>query len=95
MELQKRLDDASNAVRIAACSTLSVHAPDLNTDEAEVLVKGILVHMDDDEGSVREAVCTVMLKLTASHSELLRTVVPAITAKHRHQGCVHRLLNAC
>jgi hypothetical protein len=59
-ELHKRLDDAHNAVRVAACGALRAFAltagPSYCDTNSRYLVAGVVIHMDDSDPAVQ--VCT-------------------------------------
>ena len=94
-EMQKRLDDASNAVRIAACSTLSTCAVCLTVADSEALVHAIAVHMDDADVAVREAVCRVMVSAASRHPEAVSSAVQAVCSRHQHRTHVETVLAVC
>lgn len=96
-ELLKRLDDANDAVRAAACTALAAFAT-CGTKDAlaggpvEYTLETLLVHLDDQEGGMQSTVYEAILPLVRLDVVLGRRLVTAARAKHRHPGYCDRLL---
>lgn len=99
-ELLQRLDDSSNANRVAACAALRALLPCLQTDaeqpkQAGQLAAGVLIHMDDGDPAVAEAAYGVLEALAAVAPGAVRERVAAAAGAHRHRALVARVLAAC
>lgn len=98
-ELLKRLDDSSNAVRASICEAMNVFvqtaAQLLDDGNAMYLMNGMLIHMDDVDAIIQEAVCKVLESAAACKPAV---VIEAVTkAQHLHRGSTftNRVLHAC
>mmetsp|Transcript_16748 Transcript_16748/g.46804 ORF Transcript_16748/g.46804 Transcript_16748/m.46804 type:complete len:975 (+) Transcript_16748:187-3111(+) len=97
-ELCKRLDDSSDANRIAGCEALEAFAevsPSYDATNTHYLLERLLVHMDDFNSAVQEAVCKVVLRLARSHPEVVREAVTKVASRHRSKEYIQRALAAC
>ena len=97
--LLKRLDDSSDTVRIAACSvlaaffsTLPAAYDDTNTG---YLLKGMLLHMDDANADVQEAVCRAGLVAAKVKGPVVAAAAQEAKKKHRSTVYIDRVLEAC
>eukprot|EP00798_Chlamydomonas_sp_ICE-L_P021006 gene21006-27865_t len=76
-ELLKRLDDSSNQIRIAVCSTLvafcTTMSPSYCDTNSGYLAQGVVIHMDDSDAGVQEAACKVLEALAAVKSKAVAT----------------------
>lgn len=93
-ELQKRLDDACNAVRIAACKALEIAAAAADAPTAQRTIQSMAVHMDDDDQAVREAVCELFMVLAAVQPAAVQHVLHDACSMHRDQTYMRRVLQA-
>lgn len=94
-ELLKRLDDASNDVRVASCSALCHAATNMHVGAVTVTTKSAAVHMDDPEASVQRAVFKLLLVLAKAQPAAVAAVLPSACAQHMHQEYVQQVLAAC
>ena len=67
-DLLKRLDESSDDVRIACCQTFEAYLscfhdyqPGLYRAHYEAIYRGLLIHLDDPERSIQEAVLGVLV----------------------------------
>lgn len=86
-ELLKRLDDAENKVRIAACKTFSAfieRMPDsFDATHVQYITYNLLVHMDDADSAVQEAVCAAACGLANVHPQMLNEELRKVRGVHR------------
>ena len=105
-ELLRRLDDSSNAVRIAACAALRSYLPlmaaappPLPQEAPAQLATVLLVHMDDQDPAVQEAACGALEALAASRvpgaAGGVRERAAVLVGVHRGRSYLDRLLAAC
>lgn len=98
-ELLKRLDDSSNTVRASICNTLHVFvrnmAPSLDDGNAAYLLNGMLIHMDDVDPTIQEAVCQVLECAASSKPAVVREAVSKAQHLHRTSTFTNRVLLAC
>uniref|UniRef100_S4RX24 Dynein axonemal assembly factor 5 n=1 Tax=Petromyzon marinus TaxID=7757 RepID=S4RX24_PETMA len=94
-EVLKRLDDASDEVRIAAARCLSAWFGCVGGDydrglyraHLEFLYRGLLVHLDDPDAGIQAAVLDVLKQGGRVTPELLQQEVEAV--KHKHRSPLH------
>lgn len=98
-ELLKRLDDSSNHVRASICEALAAFCQQFpsNLDDTNMsfFIKGMLIHMDDTDSEIQEAVCRVLVVLASSRPELIRQAVTAVQQLHRSDRFTATVLSAC
>ena len=98
-ELLKRLDDSSNTVRASICAALTgfVQHKGQSLDEgnATYLVNGMLIHMDDVDPVIQEAICTVLQSMAACNPGVVNEAVSKVQHLHRNSTYVSRVLSAC
>ena len=98
-ELLKRLDDSSNAVRTSICAALQVFiaSMEVSLEAAQMtyLLNGIVIHMDDIDPVIQEAVCQVLETAAASHPSAVHEVVAKVQHLHRSSTYINRVLAAC
>lgn len=98
-ELTKRLDDSSNAVRIAVCSALCAFAqtmpPDYCDTNTGYLAAGVIIHMDDSDVSVQEAAVSVMEALARVKPHIIRKEVQKVRERFRSKHYCDRVIAAC
>jgi len=94
-ELLKRLDDASDEVRVQACAPLTRFArtvdyssewrEDATLDKAnfQYLVRGLLVHLDDPNPEIQQAVYGVLEAALEIDPPIFATEVVAVRERHR------------
>ena len=96
--LLKRLDDSSDDVRIAACSVLSAFFSTLSSDYDDTntgyLLKGMLLHMDDANESVQEAVCQAAFMAKKVKRAAVVAAVEEAKLRHRSSKYCDRVLAA-
>lgn len=94
--LLKRLDDSSDDVRISACSVFIAFFSSLSSDYDDTntgyLLKGMLIHMDDANPSVQEAVCQAAIQAAIVKREVVFTAVEEARKKHRSTKYCDRVL---
>jgi len=104
-ELLKRLDDASDSVRLKVCGPLVafLHALKYSTTYAEsganfdrtnfqYLLRGLLVHLDDASVEVQQAVLHVLEEAVAVDAAVLSDEVRAVRERHRSTKLCDALL---
>uniref|UniRef100_A0A2K5EZ71 Dynein axonemal assembly factor 5 n=1 Tax=Aotus nancymaae TaxID=37293 RepID=A0A2K5EZ71_AOTNA len=99
-ELLKRLDDVSNDVRMAAASTLVTWLQCVkNADgkayyqsSVQYLYRELLVHLDDPESAIQDAVLEVLKEGSALFPDLLVRETEAVIHKHRSATYCEQLL---
>lgn len=98
-ELLKRMDDSRDEIRVAAARVVGAffRAAPKDYDETNVgyLLKGFVVHMDDANGDVQEAVCAACEIAAGVKTEATREAMLAARNVHRHPRFVDRVLAAC
>uniref|UniRef100_A0A8C5QE17 Dynein axonemal assembly factor 5 n=1 Tax=Leptobrachium leishanense TaxID=445787 RepID=A0A8C5QE17_9ANUR len=99
-ELLKRLDDASDEVRVAAAKTLSVWFKCINNDydrttyksHLEFLYHGLLVHLDDPDNGIQATVLELLKEASFVYPSLLVQEIEAVRHKHRTPAYCDQLL---
>ncbi|XP_029106007.1 dynein assembly factor 5, axonemal [Scleropages formosus] len=99
-ELLKRLDDSSEEVRATALKALGLWLSCLGKDydtqacrpHLEFLFQQLLLHMDDPESHVQEAVLDVLKTGSTVYPTLLSREAEAVRDKHRSPAYCDRLL---
>nr|XP_023666379.1 dynein assembly factor 5, axonemal isoform X1 [Paramormyrops kingsleyae] len=99
-ELLKRLDDSSEEVRAEALGALGrwlsclgrEYDPQAFQPHLELLFQQLLLHLDDPDGAVQDAVLEVLKSASTVHPALLRHNVEAVRDKHRNPSHCDRLL---
>ncbi|XP_042542621.1 dynein axonemal assembly factor 5 isoform X2 [Dipodomys spectabilis] len=99
-ELLKRLDDVSNDVRMAAASALLTWLKCVQSSEAKAyyqsniqyLYRELLVHLDDPESVIQDAVLEVLKEGSVLFPELLVRETEAVIHKHRSAAYCEQLL---
>ncbi len=97
-ELLKRLDDSSNTVRTSICAALNVFvdvSSSLDDGNAAYLINGMLIHMDDVDPVIQEAVCNVLESAAARRPALVNEAVSRVSHLHRNSTYTSRVLTAC
>nr|DBA19487.1 TPA: hypothetical protein GDO54_015320 [Pyxicephalus adspersus] len=100
LDLLKRLDDASDEVRITAAKTLDVWFKciddryDRTTYKAhlEFLYRGLLVHLDDPDTNLQTTVLDVLKEASTVYPSLLVQEIEAVKHKHRTAAYCDQLL---
>ena len=96
-ELTKRLDDSEDRVRLAATRTISAFYSamgGLDATNVGYLLKGMLIHMDDANAELQEAVCAAVEELARMHPAVVRAEVGQVRDKHRYKHFCDRCLAA-
>ncbi|XP_072168625.1 dynein axonemal assembly factor 5-like [Diadema setosum] len=91
MELLKRLDDSSDEIRVAVAKTFVTFFGCFGEDydvrlykaHLETLYTGLLVHLDDPDQAIQEAVLDVLKRAAKVCPSLLIGEVEAVRHKHR------------
>ncbi|XP_021563260.1 dynein assembly factor 5, axonemal-like [Carlito syrichta] len=99
-ELLKRLDDVSNDVRMAAASTLvtwlqcvkGVDGRSCYQSSVQCLYRELLVHLDDPERTVQDAVLEVLKEGSTLFPDLLVRETEAVIHRHRSPAHCEQLL---
>ena len=90
-ELLKRLDDSSNAVRTSICAALQVFIatmdPPLEAANMSYLINCVVIHMDDVDSAIQEAVCCMLESAAVSHPAIVQEIVSKV--QHLHRSSVH------
>ena len=98
-ELLKRLDDSSNTVRASICEALDAFVQNvlssIDEDNAAYLVNGMLIHMDDADLTIQEAVCKVLGSAAACKPVVVKEAVDKAQHLHRSSVFTSRVLSAC
>ncbi|KAK3090687.1 hypothetical protein FSP39_013747 [Pinctada imbricata] len=100
-DLLKRLDDSSNEVRIIVCKTFLAYLDSfedkydtvLYRAHLEGMYKGLLIHLDDPDNKIQEAVLEVLKKIGSLHPGMLLQEVESVKHKHRTQTYCNQLIN--
>ncbi|KAM4023908.1 dynein axonemal assembly factor 5 [Anomaloglossus baeobatrachus] len=90
-EIVKRLDDASDEVRITAAKTLNLwfkfvdyrYERTTNRGHLEFLYRCLLVHLDDTDTAVQAAVLDVLKEASVTYPSVLVQEIEAVKHKHR------------
>ncbi|KAM8960244.1 dynein axonemal assembly factor 5 [Pelodytes ibericus] len=98
--LLKRLDDASDEVRVAAAKTLSLWFKCLNNEydwktyksHLEFLYRGLLVHLDDPDNRIQATVLDVLKEGSFVYPSLLAQEIEVVRHKHRTPQYCDQLL---
>ncbi|XP_014783487.1 dynein axonemal assembly factor 5 [Octopus bimaculoides] len=99
--LLKRLDDACDDIRVVVATTFLAYfdafSDDYDTDlykaHLEVMYQGLLLHLDDSEKSIQDAILNVLKK--AGHLKPAMLVSEINKVKHKHRTTIYcdRLLS--
>eukprot|EP00884_Botryococcus_braunii_P011389 jgi/Botrbrau1/20250/Bobra.31_1s0039.3 len=94
-ELLKRLDDSENTVRIAACRTLTALVEGMSdaydATHVQYLTSNLLVHMDDTDSQVQEAVCATACRLAKVQPELMKEELKKVRDVHKSTKYIDRI----
>eukprot|EP00794_Sanderia_malayensis_P015659 gene15659-17239_t len=89
-ELLKRMDDSSDEIRVITTKVLSAYFKcfsnydvDLYRLHLEAIFKGMLIHLDDPEKEIQDAVLAALKDSSFIHPNLLRSKVDEVKHKHR------------
>uniref|UniRef100_A0A8D0G6J0 Dynein axonemal assembly factor 5 n=1 Tax=Sphenodon punctatus TaxID=8508 RepID=A0A8D0G6J0_SPHPU len=100
-ELLKRLDDASHEVRLAAAKTLISWFKCIRNDDneksvfktnIEFLYRELLIHLDDPDENIQQAVLDVLKEGSILYPDLLAKEIEAVEHKHRIPAYCDQLL---
>ncbi|XP_028701257.1 dynein axonemal assembly factor 5 [Macaca mulatta] len=99
-ELLKRLDDVSNDVRMAAASTLvtwlqcvkGADGKSYYQSSVQYLYRELLVHLDDPERAIQDAILEVLKEGSELFPDLLVRETEAVIHKHRSATYCEQLL---
>ena len=99
-ELIKRLDDRENSIRLSVTTTmlsLIDALPDpydsgLYRAHCDSLYEGLLIHLDDSEQEIQEAVFDVLKKAIRLCPESLKDAIELVMHKHRTPDYCNSLL---
>ncbi|XP_036095862.1 dynein assembly factor 5, axonemal [Molossus molossus] len=99
-ELLRRLDDVSREVRLAAASALAAWLESLRDDgrkpccqsDVQHLYRELLVHLDDPDSAVQDAVLEVLTAGSALFPDLLARETEAVVHQHRSPTRCEQLL---
>lgn len=98
-ELIKRLDDSNNSVRITVCGALKLYVTRLlspsDSTAAQYMLPILLLHMDDADQNVQEAVCQVVCSLAAVRPNLVAEETAKVQQHHHAQQFCENVLAAC
>ena len=97
-ELLKRMDDSRNDIRIAAAGVIAAffEAMPADYDETNVgyLLKGFVVHMDDPDAAVQEAVCAACEVAAGKKTSAVAEAMNLARSTHRHQRYIDKVTDA-
>lgn len=89
--LQKRLDDSSDAVRLGILPAISNFLSVASSSSRNIDIKGFLsnliMHMDDPDEQIQEAVYVVIENYTSQRPELVLEVVKSAQERHQNVRC--------
>ncbi|CAM6096313.1 unnamed protein product [Calypogeia fissa] len=93
-ELQKRMEDSSDAVRIGILPAIATFFETMPTSYSDEAVKGFLnnliVHMDDTSPQIQDAVCMAMESCIGQRPKLVIEVATIFRSRHRSTSrCDH------
>jgi len=103
-ELLKRLDDASDAVRLQVCPTLLAYFAatqysavwddqhNLDKSNYQYLLRGLLVHLDDPSPEIQQALYTVLEAALLLDPPIFAVEVSAVRDRHRSPKLCDRLV---
>jgi len=103
-ELLKRLDDASDEVRVTVCGTLSslaaafryspVYSEAANFDKTnfQYLLRGLLVHLDDPSYEIQQPVMALLERMMATDVHVFCEEVRGVRERHRTTKLCDKLL---
>ncbi|XP_005100812.1 dynein assembly factor 5, axonemal [Aplysia californica] len=99
-ELLKRLDDSSDEIRLMMTKTLLAYLDcfeggydvSLYRAHLEAIYRGLLVHLDDPEGKIQEAVLAVLKRASELAPEMLIREVESVKHKHRSTTYCDKLI---
>lgn len=98
-ELAKRLDDASDVVREAGARTIQAFVAEsgkeLDETNTGYLVKSILIHMDDANAAVAEAVCAAVCTAAGIWPAAVRREVEEVMDRFRSKVMCERVIRVC
>lgn len=98
-ELLKRLDDSNNKVRANVCEALNVFVATMGAllDDANImyLINGMLIHMDDVDSAIQEAVCSVLETAAGYKPVAVQEAVSKVQHLHRSSTFTSRVLLTC
>eukprot|EP01135_Chromosphaera_perkinsii_P010340 Nk52_evm12s2118 gene=Nk52_evmTU12s2118 len=102
-DLLKRMDDNRDEIRVAITKTFYAYLDCLPTPYDKVLYsahltamsRGLLVHLDDPESHIQEAVLMVLKKLCLLDAENVLSGVESVRHKHRTPLYCDQLAAAC
>merc|ERR1711991_635927 len=88
-DLIKRLDDSNDEVRMGICQALQFFwsAPEgdaFHTTAIEYMLDCLLVHMDDTNIQIQEAILKVLIALAETHHDVV--IKKALLARERHRS---------
>lgn len=101
LELLKRLDDNSDAIRLAAlkawlalakCMTHRPYDRSLYRAHSEAIFKGLLIHLDDTNESIQMAVHGVLQEFGPVNPDLMKMQINEARPKHRTPAFCDALL---
>ncbi|XP_070579266.1 dynein axonemal assembly factor 5-like [Ptychodera flava] len=100
MELLKRLDDSSDEIRIAVAKTFGAFFDCFKEDydssfyraHLEEMYKGLLVHLDDPDPAIQDAMLAVLKQAASVSPEMLKDKVNEVKHKHRILKYCNQLL---
>ena len=103
-ELLKRLDDASDGVRLTCCEPLAAllaaasYSPtyaagaNLNKTNLQYFLRGLLVHLDDPAAEIQRAVAAVLRAALPLDAGVFTDEVKAVRDRHRSPRMCDQLL---
>ena len=99
-ELNKRMDDSSNAVRVAAAAAIVAFAEDaLPHDYCDTnsgyFVAALLIHLDDGSAEVQAAVQAALCALAAKKGAVVRAEIGKVHAQFRSKFLLDQVLERC
>ncbi|KAJ7555166.1 hypothetical protein O6H91_05G024700 [Diphasiastrum complanatum] len=95
--LQKRLDDSSDIVRLGVLRTIHTFfytMPECsNNQQVENFLRNVLVHMDDSNAEIQEAVCQAVEACAYKKPDVVISLLESVGGHHQTQKFCDHLLN--
>jgi len=92
-DLLKRLDDNDDVIRLVVLRTWLAYAKCISTKKydtqlykvhLDAICKGILIHLDDPDKAIQDAVMAVLKELAPVNPSMVASLAAAAKSKHRH-----------
>lgn len=98
-QLLKRLDDAQDGIRIEAAKAFETFFDLLpegwSNSLLDYTIKGIFIHLDDNNNDVREAISKVLMKSARINPKTFLEIAIDAQARFTHQSLCKSLVDHC